>query len=45
MFEYLPKNLGNVEGLKKLDLSGTIEELPSSIEGLINLTLLTLADL
>ena len=44
-FEYLPKNLGNVEGLKKLDLSGiAIEELPPSIEGLINLTLLTLAD-
>ena len=44
-FEYLPKNLGNVEGLKTLDLSGTaIEELPLSIEGLVNLTLLTLAD-
>ena len=44
-FEYLPKNLGNVEGLKKLDLSGiAIEELPISIEGLVNLTLLTLAD-
>ena len=44
-FEYLPKNLENVEGLKKLDLSGTaIEELPLSIEGLVNLTLLTLTD-
>ncbi|KAK9987253.1 hypothetical protein SO802_032204 [Lithocarpus litseifolius] len=39
----LPKNLGNVKGLKKLNLSGTaIKELPSSIERLTNLTLLTL---
>ena len=41
----MPKNLGNVEGLKKLDLSGiAIEELPLSIEGLVNLTLLILTD-
>ena len=38
----LPKNLGNVKGLKVLKLSGTaIEELPSSIEHLTSLTLLT----
>ncbi|XP_050242462.1 disease resistance protein RUN1-like [Quercus robur] len=44
-FEYLPKNLGNVEGLKTLDLSGiAIEELPLPIEGLVNLTLLTLVN-
>ena len=44
-FEYLPENLGNVKGLKKLDLSGiAIKELPSTIEGLISLTLLTLKD-
>nr|POE93807.1 putative disease resistance protein [Quercus suber] len=44
-FDNLPENLGNVEGLEKLDLSGTaIKELPSSIEHLTNLTLLTLKD-
>ena len=32
------ENLGNVKGLKKLDLSGTaIKELPSSIEHLTSL--------
>ena len=42
-FDNLPKNLGNVEALKKLDLSGTaITELPSSIERLTCLTSLTL---
>ena len=41
----LPDNLGNLEGLKKLSLSGTtIKELPSSIEGLTALTLLTIID-
>ncbi|KAK9987256.1 hypothetical protein SO802_032207 [Lithocarpus litseifolius] len=41
-FGNLPKNLGNVEGLKKLNLIGTaIKDLPSSIERLTNLTLLT----
>ena len=42
-FDNLPENLGNVKGLKKLNLSGTtINELPSSIECLTNLTSLTL---
>ncbi|XP_030926146.1 disease resistance-like protein DSC1 [Quercus lobata] len=42
-FDNLPENLGNVEGLEKLDLSGTaIKELPSSIEHLTSLTLLSL---
>ena len=42
-FDNLPKNLGNVKGLKEIDLSGTaIKKLPSSIEGLTSLTLLTL---
>ena len=41
----LPENLGNLKGLKQLDLSGTaIKDLPSSIEGLTALTLLTLKD-
>ena len=41
----LPWNLGNLKGLKQLDLSGTaIKDLPSSIEGLTALTLLTLKD-
>ena len=41
----LLENLGNVEGLEKLDLSRTaIKELPSSIERLTNLTVLTLKD-
>ena len=41
----LPENLGNLKGLKRLSLSGTtIKELPSSIEGLTALTLLTLND-
>ena len=41
----LPDNLGNLKGLKRLSLSGTtIKELPSSIEGLIALTLLTIKD-
>ena len=32
-FDNLPENLGNAEGLEKLDLSGiAIKELPSSIE-------------
>ena len=36
----LPENLGNLNGLKKVSLSGTtLKELPSSIEGLIALTL------
>ena len=44
-FDNLLENLGNVEGLEKLDLSGTaIKELPSSIEHLTNLTVLTLKD-
>ena len=44
-FEYLPENLGSVVGLKELKLSGTsIKDLPSSIEHLTNLTLLTLRD-
>ena len=39
----LPENSGNLKGLKRLSLSGTtIKELPSSIEGLTALTLLTL---
>ena len=39
----LPENLGNLKGLKKLDLKGTaIKVLPPSIEGLPTLTLLTL---
>ncbi|XP_030924527.1 protein SUPPRESSOR OF npr1-1, CONSTITUTIVE 1-like [Quercus lobata] len=43
--ENLPKNLGNVEGLKVLNLSETcIKELPSSIEHLTSLTSLTLRD-
>ena len=41
----LPENRGNLNGLKKLYFSGTtIKELPSSIEGLTALTLLTLKD-
>ena len=41
----LPENLGNLKVLKKLYLTGTtIKELPSSIEGLIALTFLTLKD-
>ena len=41
----LPENLGNLKGLKRLSLSGTTtKELPSSIEGLTALTLLTLND-
>ncbi|XP_050242459.1 disease resistance protein RUN1-like [Quercus robur] len=41
-FDNLPENLGNVEGLEKLDLSGmAIKELPSSIEHLTSLTLLS----
>ncbi|XP_030927760.1 TMV resistance protein N-like [Quercus lobata] len=44
-FDNLPESLGNVKGLKKLDLSGTaITELPSSIEHLTSLTLLSLKD-
>ena len=45
-FEYLLENLGSVVGrLKELNLSGTsIKDLPSSIEHLTNLTLLTLRD-
>ncbi|XP_050257411.1 TMV resistance protein N-like isoform X31 [Quercus robur] len=44
-FEYLPENLGNVKGLKKLGLSGSaIKELPSSIERLMHLTSLNLLD-
>ena len=43
--ENLPKNLGNVEGLKVLNLSEIcIKELPSSIERLTSLTSLTLRD-
>ena len=39
----MPWNLGNLNWLKKLFLGGTtIKELPSSIEGLTTLTLLTL---
>nr|POE96793.1 protein variation in compound triggered root growth response [Quercus suber] len=38
-FDKLPKNLGNVKGLKRLDLRETaIKELPSSIERLTGLT-------
>ena len=38
-------NLGNLKGLEELYLSGTtIKELPSSIEGLTSVTLLTLKD-
>ena len=41
----LPENLGNLKGLKKLYLEGTaVKELPSSIEGLTALNLLTLND-
>ena len=41
----MPKNLGNLKGLEKLYLSGTlIKELPSSIEGLKAFTFLTLKD-
>ena len=37
----LPENLGILNGLKKVSLSGTtLKELPSSIEGLTALTLL-----
>ncbi|XP_030971320.1 TMV resistance protein N-like isoform X2 [Quercus lobata] len=44
-FDNLPENLGNAKGLKKLYLRGTaIKEMPSSIEHLISLTLLTLKD-
>ena len=44
-FDNLPKNLGNVKGLEKLDFSGiAIKELFSSIECLTNLTVLTLKD-
>ncbi|XP_075651922.1 uncharacterized protein LOC142622358 [Castanea sativa] len=44
-FDNLSENLGNLKGLKQLDLSGTaIKEFPSSIEGLTTLTLLTLND-
>ena len=44
-FKNLPKNPWIIEDLERLDLSRTaIEELPLSIEGLVNLTLLTLAD-
>ena len=39
----LPENLENLNGLKKLYLSGTtVKKLPSSIDGLTGLTLLTL---
>ncbi|KAK9987250.1 hypothetical protein SO802_032201 [Lithocarpus litseifolius] len=42
-FDNLLENLGNAEGLEKLDLSGTaIKELPSLIEHLTSLTLLSL---
>nr|XP_023878374.1 TMV resistance protein N-like [Quercus suber] len=42
-FKKLPENLWIIEGLEKLDLSRiAIEELPSSIERLTSLTLLTL---
>ncbi|KAM3690934.1 hypothetical protein ACB098_09G160700 [Castanea mollissima] len=38
-FDNLPENLGNVSGLKRLDLSvSAIKELPSSIERLTSLT-------
>ena len=41
----LPTNLGNLKGLEELYLSGTtIKEMPSSIEGLKAITLLTLKD-
>ena len=41
----LLENLGNLKGLKKLYLGGTtMKEVPSSIEGLTALTLLTLND-
>ena len=44
-FDNLPENLGNVKGLEKIDLSGTaIKEMPSSIEHLTYLTVLTLKD-
>ena len=44
-FGNLLENLGNLKGLKELDLSGTaIKEFPSSIEGFATLTLLTLDD-
>ena len=42
-FDNLPKNLGNVKGLKRLDLRGTtIKELPLSIECLTSLIEYTL---
>ncbi|XP_030949366.1 disease resistance protein TAO1-like [Quercus lobata] len=42
-FDKLPEDLGNITSLKKLDLSETaIEELPSSVEFFIGLTLLNL---
>ena len=41
----LPMNLENLKGLEELYLSGTtIKEMPSSIEGLKAITLLTLKD-
>ncbi|XP_050264204.1 disease resistance protein RPV1-like [Quercus robur] len=44
-FDKLPKDLGNIVSLKKLNLSGTaIKELPSSVEFLIGLTTLDLTD-
>ena len=44
-FRNLPENLWMIEDLEKLDLSGTaIEELPTSIERVTSLTLLTLID-
>ena len=44
-FDNLLENLGNLKGLKELDLSGTaIKEFSSSIEGLTTITLLTLED-
>ena len=44
-FDNLPENLGNVEGLKMLDLSETsIKELPSSVERLTSLFCLDLAN-
>ena len=44
-FDNLPEDLGNLKGLKELDLSGTaIKEFLSSIECLTALTLLTLDD-
>nr|POE55443.1 tmv resistance protein n [Quercus suber] len=44
-FDKLPKDLGNIISLKKLNLSGTgIKELPSSVKFLIGLTSLNLID-